>query len=115
MKVERRRELEVDKIECLSLEISPQKSKSFLVGILYMHPNESINWNEKFEMFIDKILETEKEFYLLGDFNRDLLNEQIKKSMVRIFRTIWPNSKSHTIYTKICYFRNSYRSHLLQY
>ena len=31
-------------------------------------------------MFIDKILETQKEFYLLGDFNRDLLNEQIKKS-----------------------------------
>ena len=80
VKVERRRELELDEIECLSLEIFPKKSKSFLVGILYRHPNESINWNENFEMFIDKILETQKEFYLLGDFNRDLLNEQIKKS-----------------------------------
>ena len=80
VKVERRRELEVDEIECLLLEIFPKKSKRFLVGILYRHPNESINWNENFEMFIDKILETQKEFYLLGDFNRDLLNEQIKKS-----------------------------------
>ena len=80
VKVERQRELEVDEIECLLLEIFPKKSKSFLVGILYRHPNETVNWNENFEMFIDKILGTQKEFYLLGDFNRDLLNEQIKKS-----------------------------------
>ena len=39
----------------LLLEIFPKMSKSFLVGILYRHPNESIHWNENFEMFIDKI------------------------------------------------------------
>ena len=76
MKVERRPEFEVDEIECLLLEIFPKKSKSYLIGILYRHPNESVNWNENFEILMDKLLETKKEFYLLGDFNRDLLNEQ---------------------------------------
>ena len=52
----------------------------FLVGVLYRPPNETIIWNENFEIFVEKVLETRKEFYLLGDFNRDLLNEQIKKS-----------------------------------
>ena len=80
VKVERRNELEKIEIECLMLEIFPKKSKSFLVGVLYRHPNETIIWNENFEMFVEKVLETRKEFYLLGDFNRDLLNEQIKKS-----------------------------------
>ena len=80
VKVERRPEFEVDEIECLLLEIFPKKSKSYLIGILYRHPNESVNWNENFEILMDKLLETKKEFYLLGDFNRDLLNKQIKKS-----------------------------------
>ena len=33
-----------------------------------------------FENIIEKVLQEEKETYILGDFNRDLLNPQIKKS-----------------------------------
>ena len=79
VKVERRSDIELDEIECLLLEVFPKKAKSFLVGILYRHPNETIKWNELFENFVDNALKTQKELYLLGDFNRDLLNEQIKK------------------------------------
>ena len=67
-------------IECLVLEVFPTNSKSYLVGMLYRHPNETAIWNENFEIFVDRILETQKDFYLLGDFKRDLLNENIKKS-----------------------------------
>ena len=78
VKVERRYDMEMNEIECLVLEVFPKNSKSYLVGMLYRHPNETVLWNENFEIFVDKILETQKEIYLLGDFNRDLLNENIK-------------------------------------
>ena len=37
-------------------------------------------WNEIFEEGIENVLKEEKEMYLIGDINRDLLNCQIKKS-----------------------------------
>ena len=80
LKVERRCDIEMKEIECLVLEVFPTNSKSYLVGMSYRHPNETVIWNENFEIFVDRILETQKEFYLLGDFNRDLLNENIKKN-----------------------------------
>ena len=57
------------------LEIFPIKSKSFLVGNIY---NETISWNEDFDNYLDKVLECEKEIYLMGDFNCDLMQENIK-------------------------------------
>ena len=42
VKVERRSNIELDEIECLLFEVFPKKAKSFLVGILYRHPNETI-------------------------------------------------------------------------
>lgn len=80
VKAIRRCDLESNEIECVWLEIFPNKTKSFLVGVLYRHPNATIQWNEHFEELIEKVLETQKEIYLLGDFNRDLLNEQTRKA-----------------------------------
>lgn len=48
----------------LVLEVFLKMSKSFLVGIIYRYPNETTKWNEKFEIFIDKVLETQKEVKL---------------------------------------------------
>ena len=107
VKVERRCDIEMKEIECLVLEAFPTNSKSYLVGMLYRHPNETVIWNENFEIFVDRILETQKEFYLLGDFNRDLLNENIKKIMDGIFRTIWPYSDGKSINQKNLFFRNT--------
>ena len=56
--------------------------------------------NELFKSFVDNALKIQKELYLLGDFNRDLLNEQIKKTMARIFRAIWPHTESKSSYQK---------------
>ena len=38
-----------------------------------------MQWNENFENLIEKVLCEEKEIYILGDFNRDLLNTNTKK------------------------------------
>lgn len=80
MKVERRKDLETNEIECVWLEVFPKMSSSFLVGTIYRHPNDGVEWNENFEILIEKVLEKQKEIYLLGDFNRDLLNENTKKA-----------------------------------
>ena len=80
IKCVRRGDLETNEVECLFLEIYPKNGKSFLLGNLYRNPKESVQWNQLFENIIEKVLQEEKETYILGDFNRDLLNPQIKKS-----------------------------------
>ena len=76
----RRPDLENDNLECIWLEVKPTKSKSFLVGEVYRPPSSGIVWNEIFEDCLENVLEEEKEIYLLGDINRDLLNSQINKA-----------------------------------
>ena len=55
-------------------------SKAFLVGNIYRPPNSTIQWNEIFEACIENVLREDKEIYLMGDINRDLLNNQIKNA-----------------------------------
>ena len=78
----RRYDLECERIECVWLEIFPTNCKSFLIGNIYRHPNETVNWNEGLDNYLDKVLECEKEMYLMGDFNRDLMQTNIKQSWV---------------------------------
>ena len=80
IKYERRLDLECENIECIWLEIFSKNSKSFLIGSMYRHPNETVQWNEIFDNQFDKILACEKEIYLMGDFNRDLLQVNTKKT-----------------------------------
>ena len=74
----RRADLEHQMLECIWVEIKPKNNCSFLVGHIYRPPNSSIQWNEFFEDCIEKVLQEEKEIYLLGYINRDLLNNQIR-------------------------------------
>ena len=76
----RRPDLENEQLECIWLEVKPIKSKPFLVGQIYRPPSSGITWDEIFEEGIENVLKEEKEMYLIGDINRDLLNCQIKKS-----------------------------------
>ncbi|MEW8544961.1 MAG: reverse transcriptase family protein, partial [Candidatus Thiodiazotropha sp.] len=76
----RRPDLENERLECIWLEVKPTKSKSFLIGHIYRPPNSSIVWNELFEECLENVLKEEKEMYILGDINRDLLNNQINKA-----------------------------------
>ena len=99
IKCERRKDLETDEVECLFLEIMLKNSKSFLVGNLYRNPKETVQWNENIENLMEKALCEEKEIYVLGDFNRDLLNTQNQKTMAGLHGAIWPLSKSFTAYS----------------
>ena len=74
----RRVDLEHERLECIWVEVKPINSKPFFVGHIYRPPNSTIQWNEFFEDCIEKVLQEEKELYILGDINRDLLKEQIQ-------------------------------------
>ena len=73
----RRTDLEQANQECIWLEIKPVKSKSFLLGNIYRPPNSTVQWNAIFEDCLEDVLKEDKEIYLMGDINRDLLNNQI--------------------------------------
>ena len=74
----RREDLESHTIPCLRLEISLTNSKSFLVGNMYRPPDSKVKFNDRFEDFIDVVSKEDKEFLLLGDFNKNL-NEEIER------------------------------------
>lgn len=74
----RRHDLELDTLECIWVEITPTNSKSFLVAHVYRPPSSTAQWNELFEDSLEKAFNQDLEMYLLGDFNRDLLNDQVK-------------------------------------
>ena len=40
---------------------------------MYRPPDSKVEYNDRFEEFIDNVLNEEKEFILLGDFNKNLL------------------------------------------
>ena len=77
-----RKDLETEHFESMWFEIFPKNSKSFLVGHFYRNPLSTISWNEIFDGQLEKAIEEEKELFLLGDFNKDLLNPQIKQQWI---------------------------------
>ncbi|MCG8113419.1 MAG: reverse transcriptase domain-containing protein [Candidatus Thiodiazotropha taylori] len=76
----RRNDLESNDLESVWIEVCPTNGKSFLVCYIYRHPSSTVMWNEHFENCLDLVLAEEKEFFMLGDFNRDLLNNTIKRN-----------------------------------
>ena len=47
-------------ISCIWLEIRPEKGKSILIGNMYRPPDSRVEFNKRFENFIDKVLREEK-------------------------------------------------------
>ena len=46
---------------------------------MYRPPDSKVEYNDRFEEFIDNVLKEEKEFILSGDFNKNLLNEDTNR------------------------------------
>ena len=67
----RRADLVTHDIPCLWLAIAPTNGKSFLVGNIYRPPTATVKFNDRFEDFINGISKEDKEFYSLGDFNKN--------------------------------------------
>ena len=59
------------------IEIKNKKSKNILCGTIYRHPNENANEHQVFLEYLDSALsktsKVNKEIYITGDFNIDLL------------------------------------------
>ena len=70
-----RNDLNNDHLECLFVEISKPRSTPFVVGTWYRPPSSPPNLYSEFEKVIAKIDAENKELYLLGDFNCNLLPE----------------------------------------
>ena len=63
-----------NKLESTFVEIINKGRKNIVIGCVYKHPSMDIDeYNSLFEKVMDKISYENKEFYLLGDFNLDLL------------------------------------------
>ena len=71
----RRFDLETNNIACIRLEITEGKSKPFLIGNMYRPPDSIVEFNDRFESFVDNVSSDGKEIILLEDFNKNLLNE----------------------------------------
>ena len=54
-------------------------SKSFLEGNIYSPPDLKVQYNDRFAHCMDIVINEDKEFVLLGEFNKNLLNEEIDR------------------------------------
>ena len=69
-----RPDLSVDGTENLFIKILNEKVKNIVVGIIYRPPNRSIDtFLDKFDECLDIVSQENKEIYLMGDFNINLL------------------------------------------
>lgn len=75
----RREDLEINGISCIWLEISQNKGKSFLIGNMYRPPDSRVEYNDRFEDFIENASEEGKEIILLGDFNKNLYEDNLDR------------------------------------
>ena len=53
---------------------------------MYRPPDSRVEYNDRFDEFIDRLIEENKEFTLLGDFNKDLLNVETDREWVILQR-----------------------------
>ena len=64
--------------EYVWIEINNHKSKNVIVGSIYRHPHDNLDIYNKFLEYIEpliiKLIKEDKDIYICGDFNSDLLN-----------------------------------------
>ena len=78
-----------EQLECLVVEIPKPHSRPFLVITWYRPPSSSFHIFNAFEKLIDKIDAEDKELYLLGDLNCDILYEQTNNHISSILTNIF--------------------------
>ena len=76
--------------ESLFIEIERNKSKNIVVGIVYRPPDQDMNEFNKFtDSLLSKITKNENKLvYIMGDFNINLLNEDIHVQTADFINTI---------------------------
>ena len=72
-----RQDLIPSELEAVCVEINNPHSRPFLVTTIYRPPNSTHDFFESFEKFIKMIDDENKEIYILGDLNCDMLKSWI--------------------------------------
>ena len=86
-----REELKItdDHFESTWIEIKNKNYKNIIVGSIYRHPHDSLEIYNRFldyiEGILNKINKENKEIYLCGDFNSDILKIDFKNSYKRFY------------------------------
>jgi hypothetical protein len=69
-----RNDLVGDNLEALCIEIHKPSSAPFIVGSIYRPPSAPVDSFANIEQLIKSIDDENKEFYLLGDLNANMLD-----------------------------------------
>ena len=77
LNVIRRDDLEIKLLEVMWIEVANVNQKPILIGYVYRPPNSHTDWIAKFESILVKADTEGKETIVLGDFNFDLLSNNI--------------------------------------
>ena len=86
--VRRREDLEINEISCIWLEVKQDKCKPFLLGNVYRQPDSKIEFNDRFEGFMDNVFKDDKETILMGDFNKNLLLSHVDREWLNFTLTL---------------------------
>ena len=81
-----------NKLESTFIEILNNNKKNIIVGCIYKHPSMDIDeFNSLFEILMEKLSNENKEIYLIGDFNLDLLKIDDENKIEEFYNIISSN------------------------
>ena len=87
---QRRNDLEVNRIECLWIELLIKRSRSILLGIIYRPPDTSKYLDKDFEAkcedMLNMVLSEEKEVIMTGDLNCNYKKKVDNKTLKEIIK-----------------------------
>ena len=91
-----------NEVESVFIEIVTPKKNNIIIGCIYRHPSsmELQEFNDNYlNPLLDKITEENKEIFLVGDFNVDLMKTDIDFNTSQFFNTMTSNLMvPHIIY-----------------
>ena len=80
------------KLESTFVELLIKGKKNIVIGCIYKHPKLDINeFNTLFEQALEKLASENKEVYLLGDYNIDLLKTDDEDKIDEYYNIISSN------------------------
>ena len=80
---------QTDLFESVWVEIKNKQSKNIVCGCIYRHPNQKISeFNKYLDSTLKKITDENKEVYICGDFNIDLLKIDEVKNYLEFYNLL---------------------------
>ena len=75
------------------IETINTKKASIVVGCIYKHPNmDVLEYNNRLNQMLEKVLKEQKQIFLLGEFNINLLNYNVNQLTNDFLNSLASNS-----------------------